>query len=66
MRRALIAVTLAAALMNNPSLWNVLSDVWNKATAESGCGFDPWGKCTPTPETEVGCGFDPWGCQKGS
>lgn len=68
MRRTLIAVTLAAALMNDPSLWSFFSDLWNKAIAESGCGADPWGKCSPIPEpeTDEGCGADPYGCPKGS
>lgn len=68
MRKALIAVTLTATLITHPSLWSFVSDLWNKSTADSGCGFDPWGKCNPAPEpeTDAGCGADPWGCPKGS
>ncbi len=61
MRKALIAVTLTASLITHPSLWSFVADLWNKSTAEVGCGADPWGKCNPAPETDSGCGFDPWG-----
>jgi hypothetical protein len=41
MRKALIALTLAASLMT--PLWSFLSDLWNQPTIDEGCGFDPWG-----------------------
>ena len=68
MRRALIAVTLAASLITHPSLWSFVSELWSKSTADEGCRADPWGKCSPVPEpeTDEGCGADPWGCPKGS
>jgi hypothetical protein len=63
MRKALIAVILAASLLT--PIWSFfLADPWNEPTADSGCGFDPWGRCNPAPppETDSGCGMDPWGC----
>jgi hypothetical protein len=70
MRKALIVFTLATSLAGPPArlepLWGLLSSLWGKATADIGCGFDPYGQCEPQPQPDEGCGFDPYGCPKGS
>jgi hypothetical protein len=64
MRKALIALALAAAFLASPSslelLWTLL------ASADAGCIGDPLGGCTPAPQTDEGCILDPYGCPKGS
>lgn len=67
MRKALVALTLTAALASGrpaflSQVWSLLTSIWS----EAGCGMDPDGKCLPAPQTDAGCGMDPNGCPKGS
>ncbi len=67
MRKALVALTLTAALAaGRPTLisqvWSLLTSVWD----EAGCRMDPDGKCLPAPQTDAGCRMDPDGCPKDS
>jgi hypothetical protein len=61
MRKALIALALAAAFLASPSsfepLWTLL------ASADAGCIFDPYGGCTPAPPPQTDNGYivDPLG-----
>jgi hypothetical protein len=71
MRKALIVLALAGALVAGPSalldpLWSLLSTVWSESSPDAGCGFDPDGGCNPAPRPDEGCGADPSGCPKGS
>jgi hypothetical protein len=69
MRRILLAVALTASLAPMaPSFFGplqaLLSSLWDaSATLDAGCGFDPDGRCTTTPQFQLdeGCGFDPDG-----
>jgi hypothetical protein len=65
MRKALIALALAATLLASPALFDPL---WSLLTADAGCIGDPLGGCAPTttPQTDEGCILDPYGCPKGS
>ena len=68
MRRTLVAVTLASALVSLPSsrflqpLWDLVSSLW-ATPAQAGCGMDPSGRCLPQlqPKLDGGCGMDPNG-----
>lgn len=66
MRKALVALSLAAALAaGRPGLlgqaWSLLTAAWEDA----GFGMDPNGDPNPTPQTDAGFGMDPDG-QPGS
>lgn len=72
MRRTLVAVTLASALLSIPSgrllqpLWDLVSSL-RAAPAQGGCGMDPDGRCQAQPQLDEGCGMDPNGkCNSGS
>jgi len=68
MRRTLVALTLASALLTTPSgrflqpLWNLISSLWT-SPAQAGCGMDPNGRCLLQlqPRLDGGCGLDPSG-----
>lgn len=68
MRKALVALTLTAALAaGRPAfvsqVWSLLTAVWS----DEGCIMDPDGLCAPAPQTEEGCIMDPnGGCKPGS
>lgn len=67
MRKALVVLTLAAALAaGRPTslsqVWTLLTSIWS----EEGCRMDPDGKCLPAPQTDEGCRMDPDGCPKES
>jgi hypothetical protein len=68
MRKALVALTLTAALAaGRPTLlsqvWTLLTSIWS----EEGCIMDPDGRCAPAPQTDEGCIMDPnGGCRPGS
>jgi hypothetical protein len=71
MRKALVALTLAAALAaGRPAvldhLWTLLTSVWSASSPDAGCGMDPDGRCNPAPQPDEGCGMDPNGCPQGS
>ena len=72
MRRSLVLVVVTASLLGSPglrdSLWSLVSSIWSGSSSESGCGFDPFGGCSPAPQPQpdAGCGADPWGCPTGS
>jgi len=71
MRRTLVLVVVTASLLGSSGLldsfWSLVSSLWS-ASAEAGCGFDPFGGCRPAPQPQpdAGCGLDPWGCPTGS
>lgn len=68
MRKALVALTLTAALAaGRPPLltqvWTLLTSIWS----EAGCIMDPDGRCAPAPQADEGCIMDPnGGCRPGS
>jgi hypothetical protein len=76
MRKALVAVAFTASLLASPAgrpvllgqLWELLSAALNVPSTDAGCGWDPFGRCTPVPQNtaDEGCGMDPYGCPKGS
>lgn len=76
MRRTLLVFALATSLVATGSnrgffrqLWDGLAAAWGlSATADEGCGMDPYGGCAPAPQpdADAGCGVDPNGCPKGS
>jgi len=77
MRRAMFAVLFTSSLLASTArspglfdpLWGFLSAIWSGATADAGCGFDPYGHCgsAPQPTPDAGCTFDPYSvCTPGS
>jgi hypothetical protein len=73
MRRTLVAVTLASALVSFPSgrflqpLWELVFSLW-ASPVQAGCEMDPSGRCLPQqPKLDAGCEMDPNGkCHTGS
>lgn len=62
MRKALVVLTLAAALAaGRPAslsqVWTLLTSIWS----EEGCGMDPSGRCALAPQSDEGCIMDPSG-----
>lgn len=70
MRKTLVALTLAGALISQPALldsvWTMLTALWEESSPDEDCGFDPNGHCVPRPQPDAGCEFDPSGCPEGS
>jgi hypothetical protein len=74
MRRSFAIFTVTAALLASPSarpvlldrVWSFLSAIWSGPSTDAGCGWDPFGRCTPAaqPAVDAGCGMDPNGCPK--
>lgn len=66
MRKALIVLTLAAALASGGSAfldhaWSLLTSVWSTSCSDAGLGMDPNGGCRPAPQSDAGLGMDPSG-----
>lgn len=58
MRKALIALALAAALAGG--FWPLLASIWEESSLEEECARQPGG-CAVTPQTDSGFGMDPDG-----
>jgi len=71
MRRSLAVFAVTTALLAAPAgrpvlldhIWSVLSAIWSGPSTDAGCGWDPFGLCTPAPQPAIdaGCGADPYG-----
>ena len=66
MRKALIALTLAASLASSghvalDHVWSLLTSVWSTSCSDAGLGMDPNGGCRPAPQSDAGLGMDPSG-----